>query len=102
MVFNSGMLIRVVDASADACQYTARIQEQDRLGTHQLLDLICCLPLEHLGRLILCIWTYLCASPPDSYFFYSSYSDSDEDAGHGGGFSATVHYVDVDFDSSSE
>lgn len=102
MVFNSGILIGAADASADICQYTARIPEQDRLGTHQLLDLICCLPLEHMGRLVLCLWTYLCVSPPDSHFFYSSsYSDSDDDAGESGCSFATVDYVDLDYDSPS-
>lgn len=103
MVFNTGLLIRAVDASADICQYTARIQDQDRLGAHQLLDLMCCLPLSHLGRLILCFWTYLCVSAPDSYYSYSSsYSDSDGDAGDGGASSATVDYVDLDYDSNSD
>lgn len=103
MVFNSGLLIKAVDASADICQLTARIQEQDRLGAHQLLDLMCCLPLHHLGRLILCFWTYLCVSAPDSYYYSSSFSDSDGDAaGDDGASSTTVDYVDLDYDSHSD
>ncbi|OWM73387.1 uncharacterized protein LOC116201836 [Punica granatum] len=103
MVFNSGILIRVMDASADICQYTARIHGQDRLESGQLLDLICCLPLHHVGRLLLCLWTYLCVSAPDSYYYSSSsYSDSDEDAGDGGASSATADYVVLDYDSNSD
>ncbi|KAK4760508.1 hypothetical protein SAY87_005401 [Trapa incisa] len=103
MVFNSGLLIKVVEASADICQFMARVQEQDRLGAHQVVDLMCCLPLHRLGRLILCFWTYLCVSAPDSYYYSSSYSDSDGDpAGDEGGSSTTVDYVDFDHDSHSD
>lgn len=103
MVLNIGIALRIAQASADACQPSAR--DQNRLTTPQLLDLFCCFPLHHLGRVILCVWTYLCVSPPDSYYSYS-YSDEDDGSGSGGGdsydSSSTVDYVDLDYASHSD
>merc|ERR1712226_250441 len=80
MVFNSLMVLSVAHVSADAWQYIACNPE--RLSSHQLLDLICCFPLQQLGRLALCLWTFLCLPPPDSFYsyaYYSSSSSSDDD-----------------------
>uniref|UniRef100_A0A7N2LH37 Uncharacterized protein n=1 Tax=Quercus lobata TaxID=97700 RepID=A0A7N2LH37_QUELO len=66
--------------SADAWQYIACNPE--RLSSHRLLDLICCFPLQQLGCLALCLWTFLCLPPPDSFYsyaYYSSSSSSDDD-----------------------
>ena len=80
MVFNSLMVLSVAHVSADAWQYIACNPE--RLSSDQLLDLICCFPLQQLGRLALCLWTFLCLPPPDSFYsyaYYSSSSSSDDD-----------------------
>ncbi|KAJ9153321.1 hypothetical protein P3X46_026771 [Hevea brasiliensis] len=79
MVFNSLIIASVAHKSADAWQQIARIQLQDRLSSHQLLDLICCFPLQQLGSFALWLWTFLCLPPPDSFYPYSYYSSSSED-----------------------
>lgn len=89
MVFNSLIVLSVAHLSADAWQQIACIHFQDRVNSSQLLDLICCFPLEQLSRLALCLWTFLCLPPPDSFFTYSysssSSSDDDDDHDHGPG-----------------
>lgn len=74
MVFNSVMVVWVANRSADVWQYVACIP--DRLSSQQLLDLICCFPLQQFGRFALCLWTFFCLPPSDSYY-YSSSNDSD-------------------------
>ncbi|XP_021816735.1 uncharacterized protein LOC110759033 [Prunus avium] len=92
MVFNSVMVVSVAHTSAEMWQYLACLPE--RLSSHQLLDLVFCFPLQQLGRLALCLWTFLCVPPPDSYYSYS-YSDSDAS-------SSTVVYNDYYYDSHSD
>ncbi|KDP30590.1 hypothetical protein JCGZ_16243 [Jatropha curcas] len=85
MVFNSLMVLSVAHKSADLWQEIARIQLQERVSSHQLLDLICCFPLQQLGSFALWLWTFLCLPPPDSFYPYSYYSNSsssDEDDHH--------------------
>ncbi|WCJ28803.1 hypothetical protein M5689_010475 [Euphorbia peplus] len=86
MVFNSFIITSVAHISADACQQIARIHLQDRVSSQQLLDLVCCFPLQQLGNFALWIWTFLCLPPPDSFYPYSYYtsnssSDDDDDDG---------------------
>ncbi|XP_015878844.1 uncharacterized protein LOC107415082 [Ziziphus jujuba] len=92
MVFNSMLVLSVAHVSADAWQCLTCIP--DRLSSHQLLDLICCFPLQQLGRLALCLWTFLCLPPPDSFYSYA-YTDSDDS-------STTVDYDDYYYDSHSD
>ncbi|XP_065878745.1 uncharacterized protein [Euphorbia lathyris] len=82
MVFNSFIIASVAHISADACQEIARIHLRDRISSQQLLDLVCCFPLQQLGNFALWIWTFLCLPPPDSFYpysYYSSASSSDDD-----------------------
>ncbi|KAI4317447.1 hypothetical protein L6164_025314 [Bauhinia variegata] len=76
MVFNSLIVLSVAHVSADVWQCVACIPE--RLSSHQLLDLVCCFPLQQLGRLALCLWTFFCIPQPDSYYYFY-YSDDDSD-----------------------
>ncbi|PON98040.1 hypothetical protein TorRG33x02_061140 [Trema orientale] len=78
MVFNSLLVLSVAHVSADAWQCLACFPE--RLSSHQLLDLVFCFPLQQLGRLALCLWTFLCLPPPDSFYSYAYSSDSDDDS----------------------
>ncbi|OVA06357.1 hypothetical protein BVC80_8885g3 [Macleaya cordata] len=92
MVFNSVIVMNVANLSANFCQYIAC--NPDRLSSQQVLDLICCLPLQQLGRLALCLWTFFCFPPPDSYL---SYSDDSSDSSS----SSSAYYYDPD-DSHSD
>ncbi|KAK9125626.1 hypothetical protein Scep_014472 [Stephania cephalantha] len=79
MVFNCGVVVSVANLSANLCQHIACNPE--RLSGHEILDLVCCLPLQQLRRLTICLWTFFCFPPPDSYFSYSSdSSDSSSSA----------------------
>nr|DAD30154.1 TPA_asm: hypothetical protein HUJ06_031622 [Nelumbo nucifera] len=71
MVFNSLLVVAVANLSANVCQYIACNPEI--LTSQQVLELVCCLPLRQLGRLALCLWTFFCFPPPDSY--YNLYSE---------------------------
>ncbi|KAJ7955440.1 Serine/threonine-protein kinase pats1 [Quillaja saponaria] len=93
MVFNSLIVLSVAHLSADAWQYIACIQ--DRLSSNQLLDLVCCFPLQQLGRFALCLWTFLCLPPPDAYYTYSYSSDSDDS-------STAVDYEEYYYNSHSD
>ncbi|KAF4351793.1 hypothetical protein G4B88_030154 [Cannabis sativa] len=75
MVFNSLLVVSVAHVSADAWQCLACFPE--RLSSRQLLDLVFCFPLQQLGRFALCLWTFLCLPPPDSFYSYSYSSDGD-------------------------
>lgn len=74
MVFNSLIVLWVANRSADVWQYVACIP--DRISSQQLLDLICCFPLQQFGRLALCLWTFFCL-PPSDYYYHTSSSSSD-------------------------
>lgn len=80
MVFNSSMVLAVAHDSADAWQrMSCCIPTSERVSSHQLLDLVCCFPLEQLGRFALCLWNYFCLSPPSDSLFYSYYDDPSDD-----------------------
>ncbi|KAK3037020.1 hypothetical protein RJ639_031594 [Escallonia herrerae] len=79
MVFNGVLVVAVAKASAQLWQHVACFP--DRVSSDELLDLVCCLPLQQLGRLALCIWAFFCVPPPpDSYYSYSYDYDSDSDS----------------------
>ncbi|GMP92148.1 hypothetical protein CsSME_00042492 [Camellia sinensis var. sinensis] len=80
MVFNSLVVLTVANISADVWQYVACFPE--RISSDQLLDLVCCFPLQQFGRLAFCLWTFFCLppSPVYSYSYSSSSYDSDSDS----------------------
>ncbi|KAJ6944745.1 hypothetical protein NC652_009940 [Populus alba x Populus x berolinensis] len=85
MVFNSLIVLSVAHKSADVWQQIACMGLQDQVTSHQLLDLVCCFPLQQLGRFSLYIWTFLCLPPPDSFlssYTYQSTSSDDDDHPH--------------------
>ncbi|MCD9644454.1 hypothetical protein HAX54_032670 [Datura stramonium] len=82
MPFNGVLLVLVAKTSAQVWQFLSCLP--DPIDGEQLLDLVICFPLQQLGRLALCVWTFLCV-PPDPYYYrrysYNSSSSSfyDED-----------------------
>ncbi|CAK9174321.1 unnamed protein product [Ilex paraguariensis] len=86
MVFNGVLVVSVANISADMWQYIACIHE--RISSEQLLDLAICFPLQQLGRLALCLWTFLCVLPSSSTAdsYYSSDSDDSDSS------SSSPHY----------
>ncbi|KAI6685614.1 hypothetical protein NL676_031527 [Syzygium grande] len=104
MVFNGVMILRVAHESARAWQSAVCIPVAERVGSDQLLDLVCCFPLRQLGRLALFVWTFLCVPPPDSnYYYYVSDGGSDGDDGDDDDSSdAAVVYDGFHYDSHSD
>ncbi|PNT46920.1 hypothetical protein POPTR_003G221500v4 [Populus trichocarpa] len=101
MVFNSLIVLSVAHKSADVWQQIACMGLQDQVSSHQLLDLVCCFPLQQLGRFSLYIWTFLCLPPPDSFlssYTYQSTSSDDDDHPH---HSYAHHHHDRASSSSS-
>ncbi|KAK2641538.1 hypothetical protein Ddye_023301 [Dipteronia dyeriana] len=80
MVLNSEMVLRVAHVSGEMWQYLSCVPSEERMSRQQLLDVVCCLPLQQLGRFAICLWTFLCLPPPDSFYSYSYYDSSDSDS----------------------
>ncbi|CAN6440707.1 unnamed protein product [Victoria cruziana] len=74
MVFNGLLIFAVASWSADACQSISCNPE--RLPTAQVFHLLCCVPLQQIRRLAVCLWTVLCN--PNSQFFSDSSSDDSD------------------------
>ncbi|XP_049401577.1 uncharacterized protein LOC125865424 [Solanum stenotomum] len=77
MPFNGVLLVSVAKTSAEVWQFLSCLA--DPIDSEELLDLVICFPLQQLGRLALCVWTFLCV-PPDPYYYrrysYNSYASS--------------------------
>ncbi|CAL1386111.1 unnamed protein product [Linum trigynum] len=80
MVFNSVIVLSVAHVSVEAWQQIACLRLQNRFTAPQLLDLLCCFPLHQLGRFAVCLWTFLCLPPSDSFYSYSYSSSSSADS----------------------
>ncbi|CAN4099976.1 unnamed protein product [Withania somnifera] len=70
MTFNGVLVVSVAKVSADIWQLLACLPEP--ISSQQLLDLVLCFPLQQIGRLSLCVCTFLCF--PHNFYSYQSYS----------------------------
>ncbi|KAL0916830.1 hypothetical protein M5K25_014373 [Dendrobium thyrsiflorum] len=91
-MFSGGWMVMVARASADWSQSLAC--NPDRLTNDELLHLLLYLPLRHLRRFALCLFSFFCLPDPNPrrrqirvYYYMSSssssssdYSDEDEDS----------------------
>ncbi|OAY41936.1 hypothetical protein MANES_09G141000v8 [Manihot esculenta] len=80
MVLNSNLVVSIANVSANLCQYIACNPE--RLRSHEVLNLLFCFPLHHLGRLALSLWTYLCYNPNPANLSDFDFNDDDNDDSH--------------------
>ncbi|KAF8092102.1 hypothetical protein N665_0424s0034 [Sinapis alba] len=71
MVFNSAVVVAVADVSTDTWQLMWRVPSWQRINTEQLMDVAFCYPMYQLSRLVLCLWTFMCLSPDDSFYSYT-------------------------------
>ncbi|XP_010534862.1 PREDICTED: uncharacterized protein LOC104810322 isoform X2 [Tarenaya hassleriana] len=112
MVFSSAALVAVADASADTWQRMRRVRPSERINSRQVMDLACCFPLHQVGRLFLCLWTFLCLPTSDSFYSYtyhnyssssssSDYDDDDDDLDFGHNYYNYGDYADDGSSSSS-
>ncbi|CAN4098020.1 unnamed protein product [Withania somnifera] len=70
MTFNGVLLVSLAKVSAEIWQLLACLPEP--ISSQQLLDLVICFPLQQMGRLTLCVCTFLCFPP--NHYSYQSYS----------------------------
>ncbi|WCJ43631.1 hypothetical protein M5689_024360 [Euphorbia peplus] len=81
MVLSSNIVVMVANISANVCQYIACNPE--RLSSDEMLNLLFCLPLQHIGRLSVYIWTFLCYNPDPanlSAFDFHPHPDDHDDS----------------------
>ncbi|CAF2080804.1 unnamed protein product [Brassica napus] len=71
MVFNSAAVVAVADVSTETWQLMWRIPSSQRINTRQLVDMAVCYPMYQLSRLVLCLWTFMCLPPDDSFYSYT-------------------------------
>ncbi|CAF2028430.1 unnamed protein product [Brassica oleracea] len=94
MVFSGGTVMSLAHLSAEMWQRLRRIPPSERIGSSEMLNLVCCFPLQELGRLALWLLTFLSLPPPD--FLYpeadeEDYRDRDRDRAFAyGSYSAAI------------
>ncbi|KAF3502612.1 hypothetical protein F2Q69_00043861 [Brassica cretica] len=74
MVFRGDTVTSVAHLSAEIFQRLRWIPPSDRIRSGEMLQLVCCFPLQQLGRFMLWFWNYICVPPPDVYGSSSSSS----------------------------
>ncbi|KAL0843721.1 hypothetical protein Bca101_016967 [Brassica carinata] len=74
MVFRGDTVMSVAHSSADIFQRWIPASERIRSG--EMLQLVCCFPLQELGRFVSWLWNYICVPPPEILYFERSSSSS--------------------------
>ncbi|KAF8099874.1 hypothetical protein N665_0236s0035 [Sinapis alba] len=74
MVFRGDTVMSVAHLSADIFQRWIPASERIRSG--EMLQLVCCFPLQELGRFVSWLWNYICVPPPEILYFERSSSSS--------------------------
>ncbi|KAG2333225.1 hypothetical protein Bca52824_004405 [Brassica carinata] len=64
MVFRGDTVMSVAHSSADIFQRWIPASERIRSG--EMLQLVCCFPLQELGRFVSWLWNYICRSSSSS------------------------------------
>ncbi|KAF8102679.1 hypothetical protein N665_0197s0041 [Sinapis alba] len=75
MVFRCDTVMSVAHFSAEIFQRLRWIPPSDRIRSGEMLQLVCCFPLQQFGRFVLWFWNYICVPPPENIL----YSDDDDD-----------------------
>ncbi|CAG7884437.1 unnamed protein product [Brassica rapa] len=92
MVFSGGTVMSVAHLSAEMWQRLRRIPPSERIGSSEMINLVCCFPLLELGRLALWILTFLSLPPPGFLYPEADEEDNrDRDRGFAyGSYSAAI------------
>ncbi|ESQ42765.1 hypothetical protein EUTSA_v10015369mg [Eutrema salsugineum] len=77
MVFRGDTVMSVAHLTAEITQRLRWIPASDRISSGEMLQLVCCFPLQQLGRFVLWFWNYICVPPPEILYF--DYDDDDDD-----------------------
>lgn len=89
MVFRGDTVMSVAHLSADIFQRLRLIRPSDRISSGEMLQLVCCFPLQQLGRFVLWFWNYICVPPPEILYF-DGRDDNDDDGGYGSSSSSSL------------
>ncbi|KAL1195202.1 hypothetical protein V5N11_029115 [Cardamine amara subsp. amara] len=91
MVFRGDTVMSVAHLSAEIFQRLRSIPQSERISSGEMLQLVCCFPLQQLGRFVFWFWNYICVLPPESlYFGYRD--DSDDSYGSSSSSSIVTHH----------
>ncbi|KAJ0246107.1 Uncharacterized protein HA466_0176840 [Hirschfeldia incana] len=66
MVFRGDTVMSVAHLSAEMSQRLRWIPASGRIRSGEMLQLVCCFPLQQLGRFVLWFWNYICVAPPET------------------------------------
>lgn len=77
MVFRGDAVMSVAHLSAGIFQRFRSIPPSDRISSGEMLELVCCFPLQQLGRFVMWFWNYICVPPPEILYFNGDDRDSD-------------------------
>ncbi|WZZ21366.1 hypothetical protein YC2023_122753 [Brassica napus] len=87
MVFRGDTVMSVAHVSAEMFQRLRWIPPSDRIRSGEMLQLVCCFPLQQLGRFMLVFWNYICVPPPEILYFDD---DLDNDDVYGSSSSSSI------------
>lgn len=92
MVFSGGTVMSVAHLSAEMWQRLRRIPPSERIGSSEMINIVCCFPLQELGRLALWFLTFLSLPPPGFLYPEADEEDNrDRDRGFAyGSYSAAI------------
>ncbi|CAH8337009.1 unnamed protein product [Eruca vesicaria subsp. sativa] len=90
MVFNGRTVMSVAHLSAGIWQRLRRIPPSDRIGSSEMLNLVCFFPLQEVGRFSLWLLSFLCL-PPSGFLFPGADEDDGRDRAFAyGSYSAVI------------
>ncbi|XP_056849784.1 uncharacterized protein LOC108826605 [Raphanus sativus] len=91
MVFRGDSVMSVAHLSAEIFQRLRWISPSDRIRSGEMLQLVCCFPLQELGRFVLWFWNYICLPPPEILYF-DDHLDNDDVYGSSSSSSIANHH----------
>ncbi|CAH8279891.1 unnamed protein product [Arabidopsis lyrata] len=92
MVFRGDTVVSVAHLSAEIFQRFRLIPQSDRISSGEMLQLVCCFPLQQLGRFVLWFWNYICVPPPEILYFDGRRDDDDDGYGSSSSSSNVTHH----------
>ncbi|XP_010483129.1 PREDICTED: uncharacterized protein LOC104761715 [Camelina sativa] len=91
MVFRGDTVMSVAHISAEIFQRLRLIRPSDRISSGEMLQLVCCFPLQQLGRFVFWFWNYICVPPPEILYFDGGRDgNDDDDDGYGSSSSSSI------------
>ena len=79
-MFRGDTVMSVAHLSAEIFQRLRWIPASDRIRSGEMLQLVCCFPLQQLGRFVLWFWNYICVAPPEPDDDWDDDDDDDDNS----------------------